>query len=90
MLLIALLAGLIGGQFIQIKIEPQAQEWVLLTVPKLVERIAGAAAPLLEGWRDRAQLNEIRNARNEQIQAAAERTYRAAAQKQGENDAKST
>ncbi|MFM2430619.1 MAG: hypothetical protein RLZZ511_1832 [Cyanobacteriota bacterium] len=90
MLLIALLAGLIGGQFIQIKIEPQAQEWVLITVPKLVERIAGAAAPLLEGWRDRAMRAEIRKARDEQVKAAADRTYRAAAEKLGGADAKPT
>jgi hypothetical protein len=60
--LLCILIGLIAGQFIEIKIDPQAQEWVLLTVPKLLERFTGAAAPLIEGWRERAMIAEIQKA----------------------------
>jgi hypothetical protein len=54
--LLCILIGLVLGQFITISINSQAQEWVLLTVPKLVERFTNAAAPLLDSLRDRAMV----------------------------------
>lgn len=84
--LLYILIGLIAGQFITIKIDPQAQEWALITISKLADRIAGAAAPLIEGWRDRAMIAEIRNARSEQAKSAADYV----AEKLGGADAKPT
>jgi hypothetical protein len=60
--LLCILIGLVLGQFITIKIDPQAQEWVLINVPKLVERFTTDAAPLIEGWRERAMIAEIQKA----------------------------